>query len=388
MRRINFFRVGVAAATLALLVIGGCSRDPASPQRHGQIILRAVFVTQNQGLQKTTDLAAVNRVVVTVRRFAYEGDQQQSVGEVVLQQPLTIVTRPEGRFAEGTLSVPLKEDYSCFRITVDAYDNADLAFTGSGVTCFSKEESRASELTINLAPVVPPELRKPGADVIVYADVNLLDNFTIAFGNNRPFGLNLVNFSAQGSNASSQLIKIYEGHNGTRVASQAPYDTLFSMWTRAGYKISETHEESIQPQGYKLIMIFLPGQSGYSPFSAEEIASLKQFAADGGRLVLVGEWRDFYTATGRQTFNQLLSGLGIGLTITEVKNVQQELRTDITPHQVMTNVSSIYNNWTGTFVITNPQTAVALVRSTPNADNNNQVDIVVAIGKVQTGGGG
>jgi hypothetical protein len=99
--------------------------------------------------------------------------------------------------------------------------------------------------------------------------------------------------------------------------------------------------------------------------------------------VLIGEWRDFYSDTGRQTFNQLLSGLGIGMTITDVINQQQELRFSVAPHQVTASVTSIYNNWTGTFLISDPLTAVPLALSSPNPDNNGQIDIVLAIGRVQ-----
>lgn len=383
MRRMNFSHLGSIAAALALAAMGGCSREPVSPDAHGQIAVSIVFEDPYPGAQKIFQMSDINRVVATVRRYAFRDNQQQSISEIILQQPLIIVSRLEGRFAEGTLSVPLKDEVTCFLITINAFENGELAFTGSGVACFSTEEGQNTKVTIGVRPVVPPVLRTPGADVIVYADVNLLDDTTINNGSNRTFAQNLVNFTAQGANAQSQRIKIYEGHNGTRVAAQAPYQSVFSMWSNNNYIIDETREEPIQTSGYKLIMIFLPGHNGYSPFSAAEIDSLKQFASDDGRLVLIGEWRDFYSDTGRQTFNKLLSDLGIGMAITDVKNIQQELRINLAPHQVMTEVTSIYNNWTGTFQITNPQTAVALALSSPNLDNSNQIDIVLAIGKVQ-----
>jgi len=384
MRRINFSYPGSVAVALLLLAMSGCSRESLSPDSHGVIAVNVAFEDAYPGAQKISQIAVIDRVVATVRSYgAFREDQQQEVGEIILRQPLIIVSRPTGRFAEGTLSVPLKEDYSCFVITIDAFENGELTFTGSGVACIFKKEEENPEVTIGVRPVVPPILRTPGADVIVYADVNLLDDATINFGSNRIFAQNLVDFTAEGANAQSTRIKIYEGHNGTRVATQAPYQSVFAMWRNSDYIIEETREEPIQTSGYKLIMIFLPGHNGNSPFSTAEIDSLKRFAANGGRLALIGEWSGFYSDTGRQTFNQLLSGLGIGMTITNVRNQQQELRINIAPHQVMTNVTSIYNNWTGTFQITNPQTAVALALSSPNAANNNQIDIVLAIGKVQ-----
>jgi len=384
MRRINFFYLGPVAAALALAALGGCSREPVSPNSNGEIAVNVAFEDAYPGAQKIAQTTEIDRVVATVRRYeGFREDQQQTIGEIILRQPLIIVSRPAGRFAEGTISVPLKADFNCFLITIDAFENGDLAFTGSGVACHSRDEGQNSEVTIGVRPVVPPVLRTPGADVIVYADVNLLDDATINNGSNRTFAQNLVNFTAEGSNAQSNRIKIYEGHNGSRVATQAPYQSVFAMWSNSDYIIEETREEPIQTSGYKLIMIFLPGHNGNSPFSAAEIDSLKRFAANGGRLVLIGEWSGFYSDTGRQTFNQLLSGLGIGMIITDVRNQQEELRINIAPHQVMTDVTSIYNNWTGTFRITNPQTAVALALSSPNIDNNSQIDIVLAIGKVQ-----
>jgi len=384
MRRINFFYLGSVAAALALAALGGCSREPVSPNSHGEIAVNVAFEDAYPGAQKISQTAEIDRVVATVRRYeGFREDQQQTIGEIILRQPLFIVSRLDRRFAEGTISVPLKEDFNCFLITIDAFENGDLAFTGSGFACYSKDEGQNSAVTIDVRPVVPPVLRAPGADVIVYADVNLLDSLTIDQGSNRIFAQNLVNFTAQGSNAQSQRIKIYIGHNGTRVPTQASYGPVFRMWSNNDYIIEETREVPIQTSGYKLIMIFLPGHNGNSPFSATEIDSLKRFAANGGRLVLIGEWSGFYSDTGRQTFNQLLSGLGIGMTITNVRNQQQELRINVAPHQVTTNVTSIYNNWTGAFQISNPQTAVALALSSPNLDNNNQIDMVLAIGKVQ-----
>lgn len=379
---IKLFRSGAAAAALALLIIGGCNREPVSPEKQGQILLQVAFARQNAILAKAV---AVDQVFVTVRRLVSQEGQQQADGELILRQPLTIVTEPEGRYAEGTLSVPLKDEDSCFRVTVEAYDSGNLAFTGSGVTCFYEAEGRTSELTVTLTPVLPPELRAPGADVIVFADLNMLGDGSIGSGDNRTFGRNLADFTSDGPNSNLKLIKVYTGHSGDRAPSQVSYNTLFSDWTALGYKIAETSEEPIQTDGYKLMMIFLPGQSaqGDVRFSSAEIAALKKFAKDGGRLILVGEWVSYYSALGRQTFNQLLADLGIGLVHTDIRNVQLSARTAITRHQVTNGVNSLYNDATGTFVITSPETAAGLVRSEPNADNNNQEDIVVAYGKVQ-----
>ncbi len=386
MRRINFFHLYTGAVALALLSMNGCSREPVSPDSHRQIAVNVVFEDAAPGAQKISQASAVDRVVATVRSLTFRADEQEVIGEIILRQQLIIVSRPEGRFAEGTINVPLKEDLNYFLITVDAFENGELVFTGEGIAFFIEEVGENSEVTIFMRParpVVPPVLGTPGSDVIVYADVNLLDDVWINYGDNRTFAQNLVNYSAAGSNAQSNRIKIYEGHNGTRAAADVSYQSVFSIWRSSNFTIEETREEPIQPSGYKVIMLFLPGQDGLSPFTPAEIDSLKRFASNGGRLVLVGEWSGFYSTTGRQTFNQLLSGLGIGITLTNIINQEEEYRVSLAPHQVMTGVTSIYNNWTGAFQIDNPATALPLALATPSNGNNFRVDIVMAIGKVQ-----
>ena len=368
------------------LVAGSCSREPVSTQGYVELILRASFAEDKSGLQKTTDPAIIDRVVVTVRGYSVSQDTAEFVGDIVVQQPLTIVVRPTGRFAEGKVAVPLKGDITCFIVTVDAFDAGILTFSGTSPVCFDNLEGRRYELPLILSPVVPPNLQTDGGDVVVLGDVHMLgDSLTQLNFYNQVFAENLVTFTNAGANASLTDVKIYTGHNGDRLAANVSLAALFTAWRSLGYNPTQSSETPIQTQGFKVIMIFLPGQNAgpLQPerFDSGEITALRQFMRDGGRLVLVAESANDYSVLGRQSLNLLLTDLGVGILCTNTLNVLAQPHFRIAPDQVTTGVFLLYTDGSATFAITDAKTAAAAVMSEANPDDNDRTNIIVAVGR-------
>ncbi|HEY4303324.1 MAG TPA: Ig-like domain-containing protein [Gemmatimonadaceae bacterium] len=167
-------------------------------------------------------------------------------------------------------------------------------------------------MTIN---VVPP----PGADVIVFNDVNIfnspVNSATFAdSANNRQLFRNIVGYTAPGIRATKTKVAMYFGHHSlldsTVFANDAHFDTFKKELTQVGFGIDSLRTDLVAPldPAYKVIMLFLPTTA----FSNAEINNLKQFSADGGRIVFVGEWVPLYT--GQQTENDFLSAMGAKMT--------------------------------------------------------------------------
>jgi len=147
----HFFRTALMIAVLFAII--GCYSDPAGPQEHAQIVLHAWFSDQGPSLQKTAGIAIIDRIFVTVRKLEYGNDQQPLLSERFIRQPLAIVSRPEGRFAEGSVSVPLPKEVNTFEVRIDAFENIKLAFAGSQVVTIYRNNPQPVVLDITLRPV-------------------------------------------------------------------------------------------------------------------------------------------------------------------------------------------------------------------------------------------
>lgn len=154
---------------------------------------------------------------------------------------------------------------------------------------------------------------RPGRDVVVFNDVNHLDNTSLNNPNNILLVRNLINYITIGDRA-----------NGTRV--------LFDCGRNSGYSqacgTSDTHSrlhQEIRSYGFdlnfinssntpltniasdvKILFLWLPKVQ----FSVAEINSMKDFAEEGGRIIFIGEWDGFYTNVGLVVENQFLINMG------------------------------------------------------------------------------
>ena len=167
-------------------------------------------------------------------------------------------------------------------------------------------EQGCATVTIDAVPTA-------GADVVVFNDLNMFDNYYGApdsLNNGRLFK-NLVNFSGAGSRGAGTKVLVYFGHGSVcGCAGQfGSWSTFEATMSSQGYTVFEGSDEttpitSIDP-AVKVLVLALPTVA----FDYLEINALKQFAADGGRIVWVGEYDGYYGA-GIAVENQFFTDIG------------------------------------------------------------------------------
>jgi hypothetical protein len=165
-------------------------------------------------------------------------------------------------------------------------------------------------------PVDPIAGPTPGADVLVFNDV---DMWSSSFGsgpeNLTLFG-NIVGFAGGGSRVSGHTVMFYTGAGSwcgeeCSTATSPFTDALGGRLVGLGYAIlNETGSLATIPADVKVIFIFLP----MATVPVDDVNGLKQFAGQGGRVVVVGENQWVMGTTGLAAENQLLQDLGAQLT--------------------------------------------------------------------------
>ncbi|HXI22203.1 MAG TPA: hypothetical protein VNH46_14005 [Gemmatimonadales bacterium] len=170
------------------------------------------------------------------------------------------------------------------------------------------------------AVVVIAQVPSAGGDLIVINDQNLFDSTAMqpdSFPGNARFVRNILSFSGTGPRSTGTVVYYDRGRNSPCYQDgecgdpgQARFD---SVVTAAGYSIvkldSYTHLASI-PSNVKVLMLWTP----LIAYDTVEVNTLKQFAAQGGRIVFIGEWLNFYTAAGIALENQFLADMGAQMT--------------------------------------------------------------------------
>jgi uncharacterized protein YjdB len=149
---------------------------------------------------------------------------------------------------------------------------------------------------------VPPA----GTDVVVLNDVNVFDATGMADANNRLFVNNLVSYTGPGPRATQTGVELYLGHGSLFPPSVALLNAAMPGFTIA--TVTETAITSI-PATFKVLFLWAPTVA----FSNAEINVMKQFSAEGGRIVFVGEHSGVY-ATGIPIENNFLSNMGAQMT--------------------------------------------------------------------------
>jgi len=84
--------------------------------------------------------------------------------------------------------------------------------------------------------------------------------------------------------------------------------TMYLVIESAGLTVQDSTSSSLTSIDPSVKVIFL-----WNPlvdYTLDEVNAIKQFAADGGRLVFVGEWDQYYTAVGITLENQFLVDMG------------------------------------------------------------------------------
>ena len=154
---------------------------------------------------------------------------------------------------------------------------------------------------------------RPGRDVVVFNDVNHIDNTSLNNPNNLLLVRNLINYTTVGDRANGTRVWFDCGRNsGYPQACQT-----FSTHTRLHEEIrsygfdldfinSSTTPLTSIPSDVKILFLWLPKVQ----FSVAEINEMKAFAEEGGRIIFIGEWDGFYTNVGLAVENQFLINMG------------------------------------------------------------------------------
>jgi hypothetical protein len=168
------------------------------------------------------------------------------------------------------------------------------------------DEDRAMVLTLN----VPPP---PGGDVVVLNDLNIFDETAIRNLNNLELIYNLVEFSGPGTRSVGNVVRIDCGHGSLAGPDCGQAPGFFPAIAEAvGYTVeiasSAPGALGSVPNGVKTLVLVLP----CAAYTIQEVSALKTFAAEGGRIIYMGEAANSYQACFAVQ-NQLLHDLGVAI---------------------------------------------------------------------------
>jgi hypothetical protein len=171
------------------------------------------------------------------------------------------------------------------------------------------------------AVVVINPVPTQGADMVVFNDMNLFDNSYGMNGGtpveNRRLVQNLVVFSSTGSrNNGTEVLQSFAnssvcylgGYCGT-----ATFSIMDSVITANGFtEVFDTAGATLTsvPSNVKTLFLWQPTDT----YTVAEINGMKSFAAEGGRIVFVGEYQGYYGLTGIGVQNKFLLDMGAQMT--------------------------------------------------------------------------
>jgi hypothetical protein len=168
--------------------------------------------------------------------------------------------------------------------------------------------SDCATVTITALPPPPPA----GADLVVVNDVDMWSpDYGMSEGN-QAFFANLVGYAATGFRAQGHAVMSYIG-SGSGCGDACKFDggmftgAVKDKLTALGYTlVDEASSLGAIPADVKVLFIWMPREV-YGP---AEVNALKQFASEGGRIVVVGENIWYYGEEGIAVENALLANLG------------------------------------------------------------------------------
>lgn len=162
------------------------------------------------------------------------------------------------------------------------------------------------------------DIQVQGRDIVVFNDINLFKQTLMADPDNVRLVQNLVNFETEGSRNDGDAVLFDRGRNarcyGDGECSDADWATLLNTIEGEGFSLTYSYSTSGSltniPADVKIIWLVMPTQA----YTVAEINTLKRFAAEGGRIIFVGEWEGYYNHIPVQ--NQFLLNMGAVLTNT------------------------------------------------------------------------
>lgn len=162
------------------------------------------------------------------------------------------------------------------------------------------DNQTSTPLAITVAPT-------PGQDVVVFNDINFFGSpagSTIdptADVNNQQLYQNLVGYTATGPRASQTGVMIHAGQGSVAqtvlIGGLGYIQKFIDYYNNHGSPVTVISDQSTPlgaiPSNIKVLFLVLPG----TPYTNAQINILKQFAADGGRIVFIGENTMAYSST-------------------------------------------------------------------------------------------
>lgn len=152
-------------------------------------------------------------------------------------------------------------------------------------------------------------IQVPGRDIVVLNDANIFDENSMQDPNNVQFVKNLVNFTTTGSRNDGRTFMFDQGKNSACPQCEGLWGTMRSVIQGEGFTISDISSTNGSltsiPDDVKVIMLVMPNLH----YTTEEINTLKEFAAEGGRIIFMGE-HELYYGGGIAIENQFLVNMG------------------------------------------------------------------------------
>ncbi|MFO7721051.1 MAG: hypothetical protein R6W85_11485 [Gillisia sp.] len=152
----------------------------------------------------------------------------------------------------------------------------------------------------------------PGRDVVVFNDINIFDNDAMADLDNVRLVQNLVTYTTSGSRNNGDVVMMDRGRDArcfsNTECNNNGWSTMRDVITDEGYTISDVFSTAGSltniPSNVKVVFLVMPTQV----YTVEEINTFKSFAAQGGRIIIMGEHSFFYLHIDVQ--NQFLLNMG------------------------------------------------------------------------------
>jgi hypothetical protein len=163
----------------------------------------------------------------------------------------------------------------------------------------------------------PPQ---PGGDLVVFDDMNPFDNTAMQNANNPIMVANLVNFTGTGPRAMGTVVWMDYGRNskcgGTGECGPSSDSMTYSVIQAQGLTITNISSTSGSltsvDSNVKVVFLWNPEVA----YTLDEVNAFRQFASEGGRIVFLGEWGQYYGATGINVENAFLVDMGALMTNT------------------------------------------------------------------------
>jgi hypothetical protein len=152
-----------------------------------------------------------------------------------------------------------------------------------------------------------------GEDVVVYNDINVLDDTSLADPNNILMVDNLLGYTTSGPRGTGTAVVLDAGHGPICGAAfcGSTFSTLQAEIASEGFTLTvdTSGDLSTIDGNVKVLFLYLPTVF----YTVPEINAMKQFASQGGRIVFIGEHSGFYGG-GFPAQNDFLSKMGAVMT--------------------------------------------------------------------------